>query len=436
MNVRRMQTLVQGLLLMLFILMHGKAEEGRTVVIPPGVREVSEEAFAGDTGITQLVIPKGVSIAKNAFSGCVNIKTLIVIDDADIPFKDIFSGIPIRNVYCQPGSKAEAYFRKKQVNVYGLSSYPASDVFKTDFRLTGVAITGFEGYDSEVFIPEEILGMPVTEIGDNAFYENMYIQSIHLPKGVKFIGDNAFASCPSLKAVYAEGVIQKIGARAFEDCERLFEIELADGLTHVGDYAFKNCRSIVNPKLPETVQSAGEGVFKIDQPFEGSVLNIPALYQFNYTRPICVFYGEERSVMTSGCGATCVAMVIRYQTGDYDVTPESVFEWAYKTGYYKGSGLSHLSLSRALSLKGVKNRWTKSTTEVIDCLKAGRPVIAHMGPGLFAENGHYILLRGIDENGMIIVNDPNSRELSRQTFPIEMIKSELKVYDGFCIIRP
>ena len=54
---------------------------------------------------------------------------------------------------------------------------------------------------------------------------------------------------------------------------------------------------------------------------------------------------------------------------------------------------------------------------------------------MFADNGHYILLRGIDENGLILVNDPNSRELTGQAFPIDFIKSQLKVYDGFCLIR-
>ena len=435
MFVRRMRPVLFVLLLMLFICVCGKAEGGRVVVIPPGIREVSEEAFADDTGISTLVIYEGVSIGENAFSGCTNLKTLMVIGDPDIPFRNVFSGVPIRNVYCQRGSKADAYFRSRKVNVYPLTAYPSSDVFTTDFRMAGVVITGYKGMDSEIEVPAQILGMPVTEIGENAFYENVYLEKIHFPRSVTTIGKNAFFTCPSLKTVETDGVIQKIGARAFENCERLSEISLVNGLTHVDDFAFKNCRSLKNTYLPESVQAAGEGVFKIDPQVEGTNLNIVPLYQFNYTRTICVFNNEEKSVMTSGCGATCVAMAIRFQTGDYSVTPESVFEWAYKTGYYKGSGLSHLTLSRALSLKGVKNRWTKSTTEVLNCLKDGRPVIAHMGPGLFADNGHYILLRGIDENGLILVNDPNSRELTQQAFPIELIKSELKVYDGFCLIR-
>lgn len=433
MYLRRMQFVLFALFA-LFISAHAKAETERVVVIPPGIREVSEEAFAGDTGITHLVIYEGVSIGENAFSGCTNLKTLIVVGDPDISFRTVFTGVPIRNVYCGRGTKADTYFRARKVNVHSLSAYPSSDVFTTDFRLTGVAITGYMGMEAEIEVPSKILGMPVTEIAENAFLENMYIEKIHLPQSVSVIGENAFMSCPSLKTVETDGVIKRIGAHAFEDCERLSDIPLADGLVYVGDFAFKNCRSLLNTHLPEGA-SAGEDVFKIDPRVEGTALNIIPLYQFNYTKTICVFSGEERSVKTSGCGATCVAMVIRFKTGNYDVTPESIFEWAYKTGYYKGDGLSHLSLSRALTLNGIKSRWTKSTTEVIACLKAGRPVIAHMGPGLFADNGHYILLRGIDENGLILVNDPNSRELTGQAFPIDFIKSQLKVYDGFCLIR-
>ena len=435
MKAKYMRTLLFALLLMLFVCAHGEAEGERVIVIPPGIREVSEEAFAGDAGITHLVIYEGVSIGKNAFSGCTNLKTLIVVGDPDIAFRSVFTGVPIRNVYCGRGTKADTYFRARKVNVHSLTAYPSSESFTTDFRLTGVAITGYMGMEAEIEVPSKILGMPVTEIGENAFFENMYLETIHLPQSVSVIGESAFVCCPSLKTVLADGTIKDIGAHAFEDCERLTEIPLAEGLIHVGDYAFKNCRSLKNPTLPESVQAAGEGIFEIEPLVQENALSIVPLYQFNYTRTICVFSGEERSVKTSGCGATCVAMAIRFKNGNYDVTPESIFEWAYKTGYYKGDGLSHLSLSRALTLNGVKSRWTKSTTEVIACLKAGRPVIAHMGPGLFADNGHYILLRGIDENGLILVNDPNSRELTGQAFPIDFIKSQLKVYDGFCLIR-
>lgn len=84
---------------------------------------------------------------------------------------------------------------------------------------------------------------------------------------------------------------------------------------------------------------------------------------------------------------------------------------------------------------GFSSKWTQLTYEVIESIKSGKPVIAHMGPGIFADNGHYILLTGIEENGDILINDPNSRERTGQAYPISTIRSQLKVALGFGIIK-
>ena len=41
-------------------------------------------------------------------------------------------------------------------------------------------------------------------------------------------------------------------------------------------------------------------------------------------------------------------------------------------------------------------------------LNSGRPIVCILGPGDFTTTGHFIVLTGVDENGGIIVNDPNS----------------------------
>lgn len=40
--------------------------------------------------------------------------------------------------------------------------------------------------------------------------------------------------------------------------------------------------------------------------------------------------------------------------------------------------------------------------------------------------GHFIVLRGITEEGRILINDPNSEKLSRKTWDINIIISESK----------
>ena len=58
-------------------------------------------------------------------------------------------------------------------------------------------ITGYNGEDTDLAIPSEIGGYPVTAIGDGAF-ASAPITSVTVPSGVESIGYYAFGSCASL----------------------------------------------------------------------------------------------------------------------------------------------------------------------------------------------------------------------------------------------
>ena len=49
-----------------------------------------------------------------------------------------------------------------------------------------------------------------------------------------------------------------------------------------------------------------------------------------------------------------------------------------------------------------------------------------MGPGDFTDQGHFIVLSGIDEDGMVIVKDPNSKKNSKKHWNLSKIISQMK----------
>ena len=170
-----------------------------------------------------------------------------------------------------------------------------------------------------------------------------------------------------------------------------------------------------------------------DEDWSGSVVNpvggmkIPVLYQYNYKKTVCTINGSAKSVSTSGCGATSASMAIAYLTGNTTQTPYTLFKWAYDTGRYHGDGLDHDTVSKMCSNYGVKCTWVSNTeSNVLNALRNGYPVIAHMGPGIFTKAGHYIVLRGVTEDGLILVNDPNSAQRTKMAFPLSTIIKQLR----------
>lgn len=164
---------------------------------------------------------------------------------------------------------------------------------------------------------------------------------------------------------------------------------------------------------------------------------IPYISQLDYGKPVCRVMGQVKSVRTSGCGATCASMVIRHLTGERGASPQALFDWAYDSGHYFGQGLGHECLEEMLRLNGVEGRWIEnSKVEVYLALLEKKPVIAHLGPGTFTREGHYIVLRGVDQYGRVYVNDPSSLQRSTTAYPLDMLISQARNAAAFMICSP
>lgn len=135
-------------------------------------------------------------------------------------------------------------------------------------------------------------------------------------------------------------------------------------------------------------------------------------------------YGSS-TIKVSGCGTTSVAMVVSGLTGK-TVTPVEVSDWAGPRYYVKGAG-SSWSL-----FDGVAKKWGLKVSQIskrnpqaiLNNLKKGNPIIVSMGRGDFTRTGHFIVLRGVDSNGKILVNDPNSAKRSQKSWDLSTIISQ------------
>lgn len=106
----------------------------------------------------------------------------------------------------------------------------------SDFQYTvladgvSVRITGYSGTDRNVTIPAMIGSYQVTEIGDNAFAQQLDMKSLVIPEGVTKIGNNAFFNCVRLQSIRIPESVTEITADAFVNCVSLVDVTLPASL--------------------------------------------------------------------------------------------------------------------------------------------------------------------------------------------------------------
>lgn len=136
-------------------------------------------------------------------------------------------------------------------------------------------------------------------------------------------------------------------------------------------------------------------------------------------------YGESM-IGLAGCGPACMTMAYLYHTGDLTVNPREVAEFAQEKGYHTTEGTSWdfwTSGAKELGLYG--EVVSLSETVMKSVLDSGGLLVCSMSAGDFTTGGHYILLRGYDENGFF-VNDPNRRSNSERQWDFDTLASQMK----------
>lgn len=175
---------------------------------------------------------------------------------------------------------------------------------------TYIEINKYIGSNTEIVIPDNINGIPVTslsykfttsdpygrfcskdtisvtipetvtKIGDALFRDNFNLEYVNIPNSVTSIGEWAFSSCSLTEVVIPDSVktlgksafkgcklnrvtvgASNIGEDAFYGCRSLTSIEFSENVKSIGNYAFNECDSLTEVVIPETVNTLGNHAF-------------------------------------------------------------------------------------------------------------------------------------------------------------------------------
>jgi hypothetical protein len=140
---------------------------------------------------------------------------------------------------------------------------------KTSYAVTGIGTCT----DTAIKVPKTYNDgysgtLPVTSIGDKAFYNCDSLTSVEIPDSITSIGTSAFADCDSLQ-YNIKGNLKYLG-NAKNKYLYLAETTSTDitlaiinsNCKFISDYAFYNCASLTGIEIPNSVTSIGESAFR------------------------------------------------------------------------------------------------------------------------------------------------------------------------------
>lgn len=232
-------------------------------VLPQGVQEIGDYAFAGCTNLTSITIPGSVvtigesafedcrgltsfimqsglqTIGNNALKNCSGITNVSIPDSVtsigDYAFYGLgFTSVTVPSSVSSIGQNAFGGNNLTAINV---------DTGNTCYYSHGGVLFGAEGVllscpsakSGNYDIPDG-----TTEIGDYAFYGCWQLTGITIINNVTSIGEYAFWGCTQLAyiTISADSVLESIGSSAFFECFGVSEITIPQSVTFIGATAF------------------------------------------------------------------------------------------------------------------------------------------------------------------------------------------------------
>ena len=186
------------------------------------VTAIGTEAFNACPNIRSLHFGAGLrTIAVNAFQRCEYLRTITV------PSLDVWCSISFANA----------------------GSNPTISGGVTKFVADGATV-------SDLVIPQT-----AKTVGQYAFYNAQFLNSVTIPDNVTAIGSMAFFMCEKLVSATRGFVLNELPIGLFMQCKALSSVDFGQTVENIGQSAFSNCSSLATLSLPASLKTIGQTSF-------------------------------------------------------------------------------------------------------------------------------------------------------------------------------
>ncbi len=237
------------------------------------VTRISAGAMSNCYQLTMVVLPDSVEAIDNwAFSGCYNIRTLVVGKNFNSYQNDPDTFNKLIDYYNLSDNSTFALGLNEHTTIYEpLSTVMDENGYVFLEKDNKTYLVGYDGDSSILTLPQSYNGkeyelypyafaklqnitsitLPscIKSISKSAFRESS-VQNIIMTDAVTIIHDNAFAYCQSLQNINLSNNLTEIDEEAFLYCISLKSIDFGNKLRKINVNAFKNCVALKKIILP------------------------------------------------------------------------------------------------------------------------------------------------------------------------------------------
>ena len=241
-----------------------------TVRIPLGVSFIAAEAFAGQSDMTELILPPGLTeIRDDAFADCAGMERIVFSEGLERIGSGAFANCAALDRIALPASVryigseafagcdalADVTFGNPRINIqedafdgciFELESMQDEAASPAEYfdlkvdRKNTAKILAYTGDEEVVVIPGMIGGHPITSIEKGCFKDNTDVREIYISDSIPAINGDVFKGCTNLEKVHISNAVSKFTATAFAGCTSLVEVNIPDAMADVPRGLFKD----------------------------------------------------------------------------------------------------------------------------------------------------------------------------------------------------
>ena len=293
----------------------GGCENLSSALLPDGLPYIGGGMFHDCTSLTQIDLPASVTgIHTFAFSGCTGLTdTTIPVGVTEIGYGAFDHCTALRSIHYggtmaqwQEIAKDPTWddFTEEYVIHCTDGEIPSGLMFTLREDGASYEVTGMSPRTAtEVVIPAQHKGLPVTSIGVSAFKGCQWLTKVTIAEGITTIDDNAFIYCYNLADITIPSTVTTIGTQVFMDCNSLTQVTIPEGVVVLGHGAFDLCANLTSVLIPATVTTIYQNPF-MGCPLLESITVAPGNPAY-HSAGNCLIE-TERKALIAGCNNSVI----------------------------------------------------------------------------------------------------------------------------------